>query len=444
MSLTDIKTNHSVTLNKDKCKGCINCIKRCPTEAIRVRNGKAKIIKERCIDCGECIRVCPYHAKKAIVSDYDMLSEFKYNIALPAPSLYAQFLQQTDVNMILTALKKTGFDAIFEVAKAADAVTEATVKLISEGKLKTPVISSACPAVTKLIQIRFPNLIENIIPIHAPMEVAARLARKKAIEETGLSNDEIGVFFISPCPAKVTVAKRIKDPSMRIDGVLSMTDVYVRMLNMFSKINEPESLCVSTRYGIDWAASGGETAALGNKTSGLRTISVDGITNVVKILEQLEDDRLKDFDFVEMNACYEGCIGGALAPENPYLSKSHMKSLERDNSGELITISLDDILLKEKIEYIPVLRLNDDMQRAMEMLDEIDAVYEKLPGIDCGSCGAPSCRAFAEDVVKEFNHTDDCIFKLRENVHELINQMLALENHLPPPFRRIEETEEKK
>ena len=64
---------HSVTLDKDKCTGCINCIKRCPTEAIRVRNGKAKIIKERCIDCGECIRVCPNHAKKAIVDSLDML-----------------------------------------------------------------------------------------------------------------------------------------------------------------------------------------------------------------------------------------------------------------------------------------------------------------------------------------------------------------------------------
>ena len=38
---------HSVTLDRDKCKGCINCIKRCPTEAIRVREGKASIIAER-------------------------------------------------------------------------------------------------------------------------------------------------------------------------------------------------------------------------------------------------------------------------------------------------------------------------------------------------------------------------------------------------------------
>ena len=58
------QSTHSVMLDKELCMGCINCIKRCPTEAIRVRDGKAHILKERCIDCGECIRICPHHAKK--------------------------------------------------------------------------------------------------------------------------------------------------------------------------------------------------------------------------------------------------------------------------------------------------------------------------------------------------------------------------------------------
>jgi len=56
---------HSVSLLRDKCKGCTNCLKRCPTEAIRIRDGHSHIDDERCIDCGQCIRVCPYNAKKA-------------------------------------------------------------------------------------------------------------------------------------------------------------------------------------------------------------------------------------------------------------------------------------------------------------------------------------------------------------------------------------------
>ena len=82
---------HSVRLDKDKCRGCTNCLKRCPTEAIRVRNGKAIIVKERCIDCGECIRVCPHHAKYANRDSLEQINNYKYKIALPAPALYGQF-----------------------------------------------------------------------------------------------------------------------------------------------------------------------------------------------------------------------------------------------------------------------------------------------------------------------------------------------------------------
>ena len=76
---------HSVTLDSDKCVGCTNCIKRCPTEAIRVRNGKAHIISERCIDCGECIRVCPHHAKKANSDPLESIGAFEYKIGPACP-----------------------------------------------------------------------------------------------------------------------------------------------------------------------------------------------------------------------------------------------------------------------------------------------------------------------------------------------------------------------
>ena len=66
---------HSVTLHEDKCVGCTNCVKRCPTEAIRIRNGKAFIASERCIDCGECIRICPHHAKRARYTHLDELDK---------------------------------------------------------------------------------------------------------------------------------------------------------------------------------------------------------------------------------------------------------------------------------------------------------------------------------------------------------------------------------
>ena len=168
---------HSVTLNAEMCVGCTNCIKRCPTEAIRVRGGKAVIASERCIDCGECIRICPHHAKRARHSHLSELSDFTYTIALPAPSLYGQFNNLDDIDYVLTGLKAMGFDDVFEVSRAAELVSEATRKLMDAGALKRPVISSACPAVVRLIRVRFPDLCDHVLPLKSPMETAAGLAK---------------------------------------------------------------------------------------------------------------------------------------------------------------------------------------------------------------------------------------------------------------------------
>ena len=191
---------HSVTLDTDRCKGCTNCIQHCPTEAIRVRGGKAKIIKDRCIDCGECIRVCAARAKRAVTDSFEALAGYEYNIAIPAPALYGQFGRNMTVDKVLTGLLEIGFDDVFEVARAAEYVSAFTRKMLDEGKLPQPAISSACPAVVKLITVRFPSLIGNVVNFLEPMEVAARMARREARKKTGLPDEKIGVFFITPCP----------------------------------------------------------------------------------------------------------------------------------------------------------------------------------------------------------------------------------------------------
>ena len=99
---------HSVALEKDKCIGCTTCIKRCPTEAIRVRNGKAQISAQRCIDCGECIRVCSKGAKRAHSTRLAALDNWEYKVAIPAPALFGQFNHLDDIDIVLNGLKKMG------------------------------------------------------------------------------------------------------------------------------------------------------------------------------------------------------------------------------------------------------------------------------------------------------------------------------------------------
>ena len=191
---------HSVYLDVSKCNGCTTCLRRCPTEAIRIRDNHAVINGERCIDCGECIRVCPNKAKKAKCASLSEMERFKYTIALPAPTLYGQFENLLDVDYVLDGLLKLGFNDVFEVSAAAELVSAYTRNYLKESDVKKPAISSACPVVLRLIGLRFPTLSENIIHMLPPMEVAARLAREKAlIEHPELKRDDIGIFFISPC-----------------------------------------------------------------------------------------------------------------------------------------------------------------------------------------------------------------------------------------------------
>ncbi|MDR2932187.1 MAG: 4Fe-4S binding protein [Oscillospiraceae bacterium] len=406
---------HSVTLDEDKCKGCTNCIKRCPTQAIRVRDGKARIISERCIDCGECIRVCPHHAKRAIYDPLTKMDDYAYTIALPAPTLYGQFNNLSDIDYVLTGLLDMGFDSVFEVSKSAEIISDATRRLIRQGGLKMPVISTACPAMVRLIRVRFPDLCDNVLRLISPMQAAARQAKREAMARTGLKKEEIGVFFISPCPAKVTdVRSPIGMDESWVDGVLAISDIYPRLLEKMNKIVTPRPVAESGIIGVSWANSGGESSALIRE----QYLAADGVENVMAVLEQLEDARFGELDFIELNACPGGCVGGVLTVENPYVAKARIQKLRKYLPVSLNHIEQEDDMTELwwncKLEYAGVMKLSDDLNEAMDMMAGIERIVKVLPDLDCGSCGAPSCRALAEDIVTQKARLNDCIFILRE------------------------------
>ena len=410
---------HSLTLEKDQCVGCTNCIKRCPTEAIRVRDGKAQIISERCIDCGECIRVCPHHAKKTRFDHLDKLQDFEYTIALPAPSLYGQFNNLDDIDFVLTGLKALGFDHVFEVSRAAELVSEATRRLMAQGSLPRPLISSACPAVVRLIRVRFPDLCPHVLPLRSPMETAAGMAKAEAAARTGLPKEKIGCFFITPCPAKVTdIQCPIGIEKSMVDGALAISEIFPILSSKMDKLETVEPLAKSGIIGVSWASSGGESAALLND----KYLAADGIENVIRVLEELEDERIRELDFIELNACSGGCVGGVLCVENAYVAKARLQRLRKYlpvSQNHLRADIPQGMNWQEPLEFAPVLTLSDDLSEAMEMMMEIDNICEKFPGLDCGACGAPSCRSLAEDVVKGQAKESDCVFVLREEIRQM-------------------------
>ena len=395
---------HSVYLDEKKCSGCTACLKHCPTEAIRIRGGHASIDPDRCIDCGECIRVCPHNAKKAVCEKLSAMDKFKWKIALPAPSLYGQFDNLEDVDYVPDGLLKIGFDDVFEVSAAAELVSAYTRLYLKTEGVKKPAISSACPVVIRLIGLRFPSLTDNIIHMLPPMEIAAKLAREKAKREhPELSDEEIGVCFISPCPAKVSYVKNgFAGYKSQVDTVVSINDIYFQLIAKMQPKADVKSLSNSGMIGIGWASTGGEATAIFNESY----LAADGIENVIRVLDQVENGNIPPLEFIELNACSGGCVGGVMTMQNPFIAKARLQTLRRYLPVSQNFLSKEESYIPESYifneipTYHPISRLSDSMAESMRMMADIQKLRDTLPGIDCGACGAPNCRAFAEDSVR--------------------------------------------
>ncbi len=412
---------HSVILEEDRCIGCTSCLKVCPTEAIRLRDGKARIIGEKCIDCGECIRICPNHAKSAVADSLSITKKFAYTIAIPSMVLFGQFNSKVKIGEMLAAVKSLGFDEVYEPALGAEIISAVISNHILKKDAPRPLINSSCPAILRLIQIRFPDLLPNIIDIETPIEITARIAKQDATRKTGLDMQDIGVIFISPCTARVT---SIRNPlgikKSYVDGVVSMKSVFGEILRNLNNV-EPENIIKSTSSSMMWPIIGGQSKAIGSENY----LAVDGIGEVIKVLEEIEMGKLEGLEFFEGTACLGGCVGGPLTIENPFISRNRIRILAKELPmpehtpeyiEEAIRMYNDGLVrLTEQIEPRSIMRLDKDISKSMKKMEMIKEILKYLPGLDCGVCGAPTCKAFAEDIVKGENPRSVCIVKTMEN-----------------------------
>ena len=346
-------------------------------------------------------------------------------MALPAPSLYAQYNNLTNVDIVLNALLKLGFDDVYEVSAAAELVSEASREYIKQHMAEAPFISSACPSVIRLIRVKFPSLISRLLPIKAPVEVAAEIARARAMRKTGLKPEDIGIIFISPCPSKVSYAKSpLGIEKSNIDNVVAIKDVYPLLLpHMRYDESQLIPLSRSGRIGIGWSNAGGEAAGLLADSY----LAADGIVNILRVLEELEDEKLHGLTFVELSACSGGCVGGALTVENAYIAATKTKRLvkyqpvSRNHLADNPDVT--DLYWADNIEYEPVFRLGNTFKESLKMMSDVEDLTARFPGLDCGSCGAPTCQTLAEDIVRGDATPNDCIYVLRANIADLTKKI---------------------
>jgi Fe-S-cluster-containing hydrogenase component 2 len=393
-------------------------MRACPTEALRVTNGKAKLISNRCIDCGECYRVCPTHAITVQQDDFSKIFSYKHRIALIPSVLLGQFPKEISHDEVAQALINLGFTSIVEVEDSVEYLIGKLNTYVNTAEAK-PVISSFCPAIVRLVQVKFPSLVDSVALVRPPLDLTASYIKTNLIHE-GVPENDIGIFYITPCAAKIVAVRRPEgEEKSEIDGVINMDFIYNRILrevkHRLPEEGEQKFVSDLNPRSYTWALTNGEASCIDG-----HCLAIDGIWNVIEFLEKVENDEITDIDYLELRACDESCAGGILAPGNRFLAAELIRKNASSVSVWSITktsekVARYDSAISGRTALTPLqprsmLKLDEDMAKAMLKMKRVNQLMCFLPGIDCGVCGAPSCLSLAEDVAQGIASVSQCVF----------------------------------
>lgn len=415
---------HALTLDQEMCIGCSHCMRVCPTEAFRIKNGKAVLNPDRCTDCGNCFKVCPTKAIYIQQDDFDSIFNYACRVALVPAVFMGQFPNDVTVSRIYQILKEIGFTHVIETEATVPIYTQAKNQYAAEHPDIRPLISTFCPAIVRLIQVKFPGLVDNLLPIKAPIDLTAMFIRRK-LEKEDWNPEDIGIFYITPCAAKIAAVKSpVGEEHSFVDGVINMDSLYNRV---FKRIKEQGKGFKEQKLPVSQLSSDGVLTSLTNGERRLsnakHSYSIDEIHNVIEFLEKVENDEIENVDFLELRACDQSCPGGILTCDNRFLMCERIfararKIADRERKGEQskdheVESERNYLTRNVKVSEIKprsMLVLDEDITQALEKMKRINEIRAKLPQRDCGVCGAPTCDALAHDIVMGDAKLSNCIF----------------------------------
>ncbi len=405
---------HALSFDLEKCTGCTKCIKVCPTYALRIREGKVVFDSMRCIDCGRCIPVCPVDA---IIPLYDRLEDIKkytYKIAILTSSFPGQFEDVIGYEKAKKVISNLGFDLVLEESMVTGLAKKFIKTYLKLHKDIRPIISSDCPTIVRLIQVRFPILLPNLLHIESPVSLLSMYFREKISKEKNINPKDIGIFTIVPCISRVTSVHQPEGTYTAYqDGALALRDIYCQVMRFHKDVESVEDVEIY-KNGLLWALSGKQAEEIESKK--VKTLAVSGIDNVIKILSKIESHQLEYFDYVVLSNCINGCVGGVLNVENPFVAASRIKRLTKETKPKYF---YDDNFIEmfnngkfsvKPLKPRSIMKLDEDILVAIEKMKKIDEIIQLLPGYDCGVCGSPTCKIFAEDMAEGKVTLEDCPF----------------------------------
>ena len=354
------------------------------------------------------------------MDDFQKIFDYKARVVLVPTVFIGQFSKYTTEEEIFSALYELGFTHVFQVEFTADMIHREMLRQMELAEDK-PVISSFCPAIVRLIQVRFPALVDNILLVKPPVNATATYYHK-VLEEDGFSSEEIGIFYVTPCAAKIASLKGAEGYSSTIKGVINMDTLYNKVYHILK--NRPKNYtpeCVLppslTKKEMRWSQTGGEAKHFSG-----RCLAIDEIHNVIEFLERMESTtEVRNVDFLELRACDRSCAGGVLAVANRFLTAERVmkRSVKRDKAPLIYSDRLEALsYLKQHITIRPLqpnpkLRYEGNIEEVLKKMEQVRKLMCYLPGIDCGACGSPNCQALAEDIVRHEAQFSDCVFMQR-------------------------------
>ena len=379
----------AVIYTLDKCQKCLKCLKVCPTDAITIEDDRVIINSYKCINCGKCIQACLTQGLVTRGSTLVDVNNYDYTVCLVPSSLVCLCETKDEVEDLFNSLKLLGFDKVIDLSDIDAQVLNET-KILSKVDKDKCYISSFCPVVNKLVETKYPSLLDNICSIDYSCEIKAKQLRKEYSDKVNL-----GIFNLCECQSKLLLAKYpFGNEKSSIDHALSIADIFPAIKANLKKGKENVSLCAEGLQSIN-----PNTIARDE-----RMLLADGYDKVVDILELAEFGVLGKFDLLELFPCFNGCLGGNLLWGNSYLSENNIYKLYSQCDKEMSNIPFDDIYINYEVEIDD----NRPMQEKLEFFNLVNQKYDKLPHYDCGGCGFPSCRIMAEEIAKGNRTLDDC------------------------------------